>query len=467
MHAQMHDVYMHMHKHTTHSLGFINAALFGSVKVKAQQLNSVCAAMKGGAKKGKAKAQQKVQAKAKAKAKSKAQQKVEQEVHKVPQISKKVQKLSEGKDAHKVAHIPKKLKAVATKPSGAAPKSLMKKPSTWDQWADDGEDEEEKDEEEQSKDCSVPTKAQAYIFERALKMDPGTRGALPNEIHELWNSMQKGPGAAQERHALRNAIVPRDATYGHICKVDPTGPLMQRIRNVWETKQKKIQLKGMSESEMLWKSFQGNEIAMKCAIDKGHIQVSNDVYIWQREIHEHISGGTDTYTSGPQHAPVDQKLLEMLQYAPWVDWALVKNVPKLQLNATCAPDSAALAKATECLEASNAVCLSMETLYKGVQAQGILRQPDNGSIPAIMATAMQKVKQLQTEHMQPIQDIIYNHDGKTASVKEVKQMLAAAAQTLQALTQTMGEAKALVNKYKSATGKKQAGLMNAEQTHEW
>ena len=129
MHAQMHDVYMHMHKHTTHSLGFINAALFGSVKVKAQQLNSVCAAMKGGAKAKSAgkKGGAKVQAKAKAKAKSKAQQKVEQEVHKVPQISKTVQKLSEGKDAHKVAHIPKKLKAVAKKPSGAAPNSLMKK----------------------------------------------------------------------------------------------------------------------------------------------------------------------------------------------------------------------------------------------------------------------------------------------------------------------------------------------------
>ena len=232
---------------------------------------------------------------------------------------------------------------------------------------------------------------------------------------------------------------------------------------------KKIQLKGLSQSEMLWKSFQGNEVAMQVAIDKGHIQVSNDMYIWQREIHEHSSGGTDTYTSGPQHAPVDEKLLEMLQYAPWVDWALVKNVPKLQLNATCAPDSAALAKATECLEASKAVCLSMESLYKGVQAQGILRQPDNGSIPAIMATAMQKVKQMQTEHMQPIQDIIYNHDGKTASVKEVKQMLAAAAQTLQALTQTMGEAKALVNKYKSATGKKQQGdeLQKSGRAHEW
>jgi hypothetical protein len=98
--------------------------------------------------------------------------------------------------------------------------------------------------------------------DKALKMDPGTRGALPHEIRELWKSLQQGPGAAQERHTLRNLCVPRDATYGSICKVDPTGPLMQKIRTVWQTKQKKIQLKGMSESEMLWKSFQGNQAAM-------------------------------------------------------------------------------------------------------------------------------------------------------------------------------------------------------------
>ncbi len=133
---------------------------------------------------------------------------------------------------------------------------------------------------------------------------------------------------------------------------------------------------------------------------------------------------------------MDQKLLELLQYAPWVDWALVQNVPKLQLNATCAPDSAALAKATECLEASKAVCISMEALYKGVQAQGILSLPDTGSIPVIMSTAMQKLKQMQTEHMQPIADIIYNHDGTcSTSVKEVKDMLGAAGKTWQSLTQ--------------------------------
>ena len=73
----------------------------------------------------------------------------------------------------------------------------------------------------------------------ALKLPLGTRGALPKEVHELWDSLQSGPGAAKERHALRNAIVPKDAGYGHICQVDPNGPLMNRIRNVFEIKQTK------------------------------------------------------------------------------------------------------------------------------------------------------------------------------------------------------------------------------------
>ena len=50
--------------------------------------------------------------------------------------------------------------------------------------------------------------------------------------------MQRGPGAAKERHALRNALVPKDATYGHIIKVDPNGSVMNRIRQVFEVKQK-------------------------------------------------------------------------------------------------------------------------------------------------------------------------------------------------------------------------------------
>ena len=85
-----------------------------------------------------------------------------------------------------------------------------------------------------------------------------------------------------------------------------------------------------------------------------------------------------------------------------------------------------------------------------------MTKPDVGSIPAIMSTAMKKVKEMETEHMGPIADIMYDADGTcSASVKEVKDMLCAAAKTLQALTQYMNEAKALVSKYKSEQLKKE------------
>ena len=80
---------------------------------------------------------------------------------------------------------------------------------------------------------------------------------------------------------------------------------------------------------------------------------------------------------------------------------------------------------------------------------------DTGSIPAIMSTAMKKVKEMEKEHMQRIAEVIYDPDGTcSASVKDVKDMLGAAAKTLQTLTQYMNEAKALVSKYKSAASKK-------------
>ena len=58
--------------------------------------------------------------------------------------------------------------------------------------------------------------------------------------------------------------------------------------------------------------------------------------------------------------------------------------------------------------------------------------------------------------MLPLAELCYDPDGTcSASVKDVKDMLGAAAKTLQTLTQYMNEAKALVSKYKSAANKKQ------------
>ena len=39
-------------------------------------------------------------------------------------------------------------------------------------------------------------------------------------------------------------------------------------------------MKGLTESEMLWNSFLGNEAAMEKAIDKGDLKVMNGMYYW-------------------------------------------------------------------------------------------------------------------------------------------------------------------------------------------
>ena len=70
---------------------------------------------------------------------------------------------------------------------------------------------------------------------------------------------------------------------------------------------------------MLWKNFQGNQTAMQEAIIKEHIQVNNDMYYWTREFHEHITGGKDSFTTGPKDMDQEdvQRMMALLNSAPW------------------------------------------------------------------------------------------------------------------------------------------------------
>ena len=191
--------------------------------------------------------------KAKVKAKAKAMK-----------VKDKVQHVQKAEDEAKATAAAKK--NTKAKGKAAAAKSAMKKPASWNAWAEEEDDDVGEEEEEEvlaEKDYDAPSKAQAKVFEDALKRPPGTRGSLPVEIHEVWNNIQRGPGAAKERHALRNACVPRGAGYGHVCTINPNGLLIKRIKDVFEVKQKKVQMKGLTYSECLWSCFHGNEDAMK------------------------------------------------------------------------------------------------------------------------------------------------------------------------------------------------------------
>ena len=193
--------------------------------------------------------------KAKVKAKAKAMK-----------VKDKVQHVQKAEDEANATAAAKK----NTKANGkaAAAKSAMKKPASWNAWAEDDDDDDDDGEEEEEEvlaetDYDAPSKAQAKVFEDAWKRPPGTRGSLPVEIHEVWNNIQRGPGAAKERHALRNACVPKSVGYGHVCTINPNGLLIKRIKDVFGVKQKKVQMKGLTYSECLWSCSHGNEDAIK------------------------------------------------------------------------------------------------------------------------------------------------------------------------------------------------------------
>ena len=106
-------------------------------------------------------------------------------------------------------------------------------------------------------------------------------------------------------------------------------------------------------------------------------------------------------------------------------------------------------KAQECLDASKAVCVSVQNFYKQIQKDGILASPEAGSIPSIMSSAMKAVKQMENSHMQTMAELIYDPDGtQKVTVKDVKELLSSAAKALTPLQQYLVEAKALVQKFK-------------------
>ena len=396
--------------------------------------------------------------KAKAKAKAKA---TEEEDKQSKVASAALAKSGKGKAKAKAKA---KVKVCKAKKQGKAP---MKKPASsakWDAWAemeDDDDDEEEEEPVLEEKDYDAPSKAQCRVFDDALKKTPGTRGSLPPEIHEMWNNIQRGPGAIQERHALRNAIVPKGAGYGHVCAIDPDGPLMHKVKEVFEVKHHKKQMKGLTESEVLHKDFHGNVAAMETSLEKGDLKLVKGMYYWHREIHEHTKGGSFTMTFGggePQAMTLDDKdkMMELLDYAPWANWvATQENVPEHELKKVVKPDSDPMHKAQECLDACKAVCFSTQGLFKQLQKEGVLTSPEAGSIPSMMKKAINAATQMEKDHMQPIAELIYDTDGtNNITVKSMRNQLYSAAQALTLLKQHLDESKALVQKFKAKDKKK-------------
>ena len=136
------------------------------------------------------------------------------------------------------------------------------------------------------------------------------------------------------------------------------------------------------------------------------------MYYWQRDIHEHIVGGRDTmhFGSGEPHIMTyedKEKMMELMDYAPWAQWgATANNVPMAELKMVVKPNSDAMHRVQECLDASKAVCTNMQNLFKQAQQDGILTSPHAGSLPSIMREAMEAMDDMEEKHMKPMSSLI-------------------------------------------------------------
>ena len=153
-----------------------------------------------------------------------------------------------------------------------------------------------------------------------------------------------------------------------------------------------------------------------------------------------------------------EKMMELLDYAPWAKWCgTPNNIPMAELKNTVKPNSDAMQQAQECLDASKAVCMSVQNVFKQIQKEGILTSPEAGTIPSIMKTAMQAANEIEKDHMQPISALIYDMDGTNkVTVKDVKEMLNSAARALNPVQQYLHAVNALAQTFKNKDKYQQA-----------
>ena len=151
------------------------------------------------------------------------------------------------------------------------------------------------------------------------------------------------------------------------------------------------------------------------------------------------------------------KLSELLDYAPWVQWSVTPNsVPQAQLGSIAKPDSQAMKQLENSMEACKAVCMNVHSMFKELTREGVLSSPDAGSIPSIMKAAMRAANEMEKDHMQTMAGIIYDPDGtKKVIVKDVKEMLRSAAKATAPVKQSLDEAKSLVRKFRRQQDKKE------------
>ena len=261
------------------------------------------------------------------------------------------------------------------------------------------------------------SREQRHAFDRALQLPDHHPGALPQEAKHVWVSLK----TPSEKHAFRNLLVPRDATFAF--KLDfSSGAAVNQVKTHFHSHLRTKAVKGRSLTDMLGRL--GSHEAINAGVERGDIKIKGRFYYMDYENETDTIGTKDLLEikSGKEMSGKDiADILRDFDNACHYNWAIgSESEPEKVLKAPAAPDSKYMQRLQSGLDHIFAAVKDIKKLALDCKKTGRL---SHGSIGVLITAALKIAEVLEKQHLEALSKMLYSVDAAEPCVDDIKRGL--------------------------------------------
>ena len=297
-------------------------------------------------------------------------------------------------------------------------------------------------------DTSSITAQQRYCFDKALALEPGTPGSLPEDIKKKFIELKSGRPA--QRNALINAVVPKDVAYKTVLKLDEH--VVTKFKTMFMNKIDEKSAKGVSYTRLRSDLGHGDLAAGKIAIEEGLetgdiVMRENLYYMKEHVLTEARSETTGASASSSTSMTADEwmEVSSKLSGEEWGAFAIMNRREKALPDGHSETDSKpaspeaslrleqAYKKCANTVKSVREQCCALQKLANTRKAEG---KPVPGTLVTAVAEAVKMTDQLDVKNQQLSKMLVLESPTTTDSkiklaLKEVAPLCANLMQTNQ------------------------------------
>ena len=307
------------------------------------------------------------------------------------------------------------LKSILKRPT-ASPKSILKKPSVWNEWAD----KELQKEEAEAVDDTAITPCQRHVFQKALKLPAGHPQGLTPAVLESWGAAQTGH--PRDRARVINVAVPKHVTYKDT--FDPKGMNLQKVAKLTNTHSttKHAEGKTRTQMEVEW-GFGNTEVGranVDLAIARKHLFEKNGLlYTVGDRVEMKATNKNDMIGTSAGSVDEWQMLEKTLASLECKDWAADKTIadtkvkpPSIEGRAHIEQAQAMCIKCIDEIKASSKMLASRNT------------PPHLVTWGSVLVRAWDLVRQVQLSFTEKVDGMICMNEIQVMADSDLKGLLA-------------------------------------------